>query len=217
MSRSNLGSRIRQVLHERDMSQAELARLVGVKQQTISYICTHEGGADSSRYAVRIAEILGVNPGWLQSGRGGKHDPMVRIELEGVELSVSRVPLLKTEDIPGFLKGDKGVVRRQLMTDGDVGNRSFAVEIEGESMRPVFNAGDRVVIDPDKAAEPGDFVCALVGEAITFRKYRSRGTDADGTDLFDLVPLNDDWPTVRSESGAQVLGVMTEHRTYRRK
>ena len=121
MPRSTLGSRIKAVLSERQMSQAELARLVGVKQQTISYICTHEGGAESSRYAGRIAEVLGVNPNWLQTGRGGKHDPLVRIELAGVELSVSRVPLLKTEDIPGFLEGNKVDPRRQLRTDGDVG------------------------------------------------------------------------------------------------
>ena len=104
MPRSTLGSRIKSVLSERQMSQAELARLVGVKQQTISYLCTHEGGAGSSRYSARIAEVLGVNPNWLQSGRGGKLDPLVRIELEGVELSVARVPMLKTEDSPGVLK-----------------------------------------------------------------------------------------------------------------
>jgi transcriptional regulator with XRE-family HTH domain len=70
--RSTLGSRIKQVLSEREMSQAELARLVGVKQQTISYICSHEGGAGTSRYAMKIADVLGVNPLWLQSGKGGK-------------------------------------------------------------------------------------------------------------------------------------------------
>lgn len=102
------------------------------------------------------------------------------------------------------------------MTDSEIGERSFAIEIEGESMRPMFKPGDRVVINPDQAVEPGDFVCALVAEStITFRKYRSRGTDANGRVLFDLVPLNDDWPTIRSESGAEVIGVMTEHRTYR--
>lgn len=36
---STLGSRIRDVLEQKGMSQAELARLVGVKQQTIHYLC----------------------------------------------------------------------------------------------------------------------------------------------------------------------------------
>jgi SOS-response transcriptional repressor LexA len=98
------------------------------------------------------------------------------------------------------------------MTDGETGNRSFAIQIEGDSMRPTFRAGDRVVIDPDLKPEPGDFVCATVSDGMTFRKYRARGVDQ-----FELVPLNDDWPTIRSESGAVVIGVMTEHRTYRKR
>lgn len=211
--RETLGSRIKDVLSEIHMTQAELARLVGVKQQTISYICSHSDGAESSRYTVRIAEILGVNPAWLQSGTGEKHDPVVRIQVNGIELLVARVPLLDYEDVSGYLAGETlHKARRELMTDAKTGGRSFAIEIHGESMEPLFREGDRVVIDPDLHPEPGDFVCAGVGGLITFRKYRAKGVDR-----FELVPLNQDWPTTDSTDGAEIIGVMTEHRTYRRR
>lgn len=209
---AELGARIRQVLIEKGLTQSQLARLVGVKQQTISYICSPDSPASTSRYAPKIASILGVNPQWLQSGEGGKYDPMVRIELEGIELSVQRVPFLQHHHVRPFVAGQPTDTRQGLMTDAKAGARAFAVEIDGDSMRPLFRPGDRVVIDPDLRAEPGDFVLAEIDGAITFRKYRARTDNS-----FELTPMNDDWPVVKSEAGVEVLGVMVEHRSYRKR
>jgi SOS-response transcriptional repressor LexA len=209
---AQLGARIRQVLSEKNLTQAQLARLVGVKQQTISYICATDSPASTSRYATKIAQVLGVNPSWLQSGEGGQHDPSVRIEMEGVELTVRRVPLVASRDAPALLEGKDAFVKKAgLMTDAKTGPRAFAVEIDGDSMRPLFRPGDRIVVDPDLTAEPGDFVVAQVQGAVTFRKYRARA-DAE----FELAPMNDDWPVVKSDhDSVKVLGVMVEHRSYR--
>lgn len=210
----SLGSRIKQILDEKGMSQSQLARLVGVKQQTISYICSPENPASTSRYATKIAEALGVNPVWLQTGDGGQYNPVVRIEVEGVSVLLKRIPLLRTEEVLPFLDGTHSTTKKgiEVMTDSEVSKGAFAIEIEGDSMKPTFKAGDRVVIDPNIAPEPGDFVAAAVGPAITFRKFRSRTFDS-----FELVPLNDDWPTIRSDNGeARILGVMAEHRSYRK-
>jgi SOS-response transcriptional repressor LexA len=156
--------------------------------------------------------VLGVNPAWLQSGEGDQFDPMVRIELEGVLLTVVRVPLLAPTEVVAFIASGENKNKRLMMTDSEVGNGSFAVEIEGESMAPTFKQGDRAVIDPMLAAEPGDFVAAHIGGAVTFRKFRQREA---GT--FELVPLNSDWPTVSSkDTEIKMLGVMVEHRSYRK-
>jgi SOS-response transcriptional repressor LexA len=209
---ADLGARIRKVLSEKNLTQSQLARLVGVKQQTVSYICSPDSPATTSRYATKIAQVLGVNPAWLQSGEGDQFDPMVRIELEGVLLSVVRVPLLAPSDVAPFLKTGENTNKRVMMTDSDIGKNAFAIEIEGESMAPTFKQGDRVVIDPSVAAEPGDFVAASIGGAVTFRKFRQREAG-----VYELVPLNSDWPTANSkETGIQILGVMIEHRSYRK-
>ena len=212
---AEFGARIRSVLEQKGLSQSQLARLVGVKQQTISYICAPDSPATTSRYTSKIAQALGVNPTWLEYGQGDQHDPMVRIELEGVELQVRRVPLLRTPEQVLEHTGGSGAkgIGMSLMTDANIGKKAFAVEIVGNSMEPVFKPGDRVVVDPQIEPEPGDFVAALVRGAITFRKYRSRGGG-----LFDLVPLNNDWPVESSDQvDIQVLGVMAEHRSYRHK
>lgn len=66
------GERVRLLLQERGISQAELARRVGTKQQTISYLVKGNGAAQTSRYSAKIADILGVNPLWLQTGEGSQ-------------------------------------------------------------------------------------------------------------------------------------------------
>lgn len=53
----------------------------------------------------------------------------------------------------------------------------------------------------------------------TFKKYRVRGIAVDGSEVFELVPLNDNYPVMRSdEHELTVIGTMVEHRRkFRRK
>jgi len=99
-------------------------------------------------------------------------------------------------------------------TDQDLSDWAFALDVEGLSMLPDFRPGDRIVVDPEIAPNPGDFVIARNGtEQATFKKYRPRGIDASGNMVFELVPLNDDYPTLRSDTEQlTVIGVVTEHR-----
>ena len=86
-------------------------------------------------------------------------------------------------------------------------------------MLPEYRPGDRVIIDPNVTPQPGDCVVAKNGDdEATFKKYRPRGIDAQGRLVFELVPLNDDYPTIRSDvTPAHIVGTMVEHRKYRRR
>jgi SOS-response transcriptional repressor LexA len=107
----------------------------------------------------------------------------------------------------------------EYVDDGGLSRWTFGLEIEGNSMMPEFKPGDRVIIDPELAPNPGDYVVAKnTREEATFKKYRPRGMDKNGHMVFELVPLNDDYPTMRSDiEHLEVIGVMVEHRKkYRR-
>ena len=85
-------------------------------------------------------------------------------------------------------------------------------------MTPEFQEGDTILIDPDVTPTPGDYVVAKNddGEA-TFKKYRSRGLNEHGEPVIELVPLNEDYPSLRSDrTPLQVIGTMMEHRRYRK-
>ncbi len=105
------------------------------------------------------------------------------------------------------------------MTDMDWSQYTFALRIEGDSMEPDFKAGDVIVIDPEIEPAPGEFVVATNGDhEATFKKYRPTGIGLYGVDSFELTPLNNDYPSVKStEIPLKILGTMVEHRIYRRK
>ena len=100
-----------------------------------------------------------------------------------------------------------------------VSDHTFALVIEGTSMAPEFQPGDKVVIDPALAPRPGDLVVAKreKDQEATFKKYRLRAQDERGRDVIELVPLNLDWPTllIDADSPGLIVGIMVEHRRYR--
>lgn len=120
-----------------------------------------------------------------------------------------------TEAVDSFHPGDAD---DWLLTDLELSGLAFALQIKGDSMLPEFNPGDRVIIDPDVAPQPGDFVVAKNGhEEATFKKYRPRSVDANGNTIFELVPLNEDYASIRSDiTPVKIVGTMVEHRKYRR-
>ncbi len=100
--------------------------------------------------------------------------------------------------------------------DTSASPRAFFLQIKGDSMYPEFRDGDRVLIDPDVKPQPGEYVAAKYGRQQTlFRKYRLHGVDSSGKDIFELVALNEDHPTLRSDE--QALSVIGTTRELRRK
>lgn len=211
---STLGSRIRDVLEQKGMSQAELARLVGVKQQTIHYLCHPKSAGQMSRHAVKIAEVLGVNPAWLQSGEGDANDPLARGS--GQE-QMFNVPVIRYEDIEAHLNGGRVSPMLRIVSDVPIGDGMFALQVEGNSMTPLFQPGDKILVDPGVEPHPGDYVVAEVNGTVVFRKYRPRQIAAHGQEYFELSPMNDDFPSVRSDNtDIKILGTVVEHRRYRK-
>lgn len=103
-----------------------------------------------------------------------------------------------------------------------VGPRAFALEIRGDSMAPEFHPGDRVIVDPDLAPLPGDYVVAKLHDEheATFKKFRPRpGAGKDKTGTIELVPLNPDWPvlTIGRDRPGKIVATMVEHHRYRRR
>ena len=98
--------------------------------------------------------------------------------------------------------------------------RAFALVVEGESMIDEFYPGDIVIVDPEVAPRPGDYVVAKMAseDPVMFRKYRPRGMDKGGKPIVELAPLNEDYPAtvIDSKSLGLVIGTMVEHRKYRR-
>lgn len=207
---------------------ADLARALGVSYQGVKRAEEGKSKSFTAKNNSKAAEFLGVDADWLASGTTAVVKPK---QIATYDTNVSqappgtgtRIPIISAvqagmwkEIVDSFQAGD---AHDWLTTDQRVSSYSFALEISGDSMEPDFVAGDRVIIDPDLKPQPGDFVVARNGrEEATFKKFRPRGVDANGQEVFELVPLNDDYPTMRSDQEpARIVGTMIEHRKYRRR
>lgn len=49
------------------------------------------------------------------------------------------------------------------------------LKVEGDSMTPLINEGDIIIVRQQEDADPGDIVVALVGEMTTVKRLRGRG------------------------------------------
>ena len=175
-----------------------------------------------SAAARKIENVFGLPEYWMDTDHERAPQPFDQNVISAPP-DTRRIPVLSyvqagqmTEMRSPFSTGD---VFEYLMTDLDLSEYAFGLVIRGDSMTPEFNEGDRALFDPALQPRPGDFVVAKNGdEEATFKKYRPRGTSVTGQEVFELAPLNDDYPTLRSDTQQlTIIGVMVEHRRYRRK
>jgi transcriptional regulator with XRE-family HTH domain len=59
--------RLKRAMFLAEIGQGELARKIGVTQQTIQYLCKN---GKRSVHTVEISKVLGVSPDWLATGEG---------------------------------------------------------------------------------------------------------------------------------------------------
>ena len=197
---------------ELGLTQTELAEKAGTTQQAIVQL--ESGKTKRPRYLPELAKALKCDADWLMNG--GAFMPMV-------EVNSRRVPLISY--VQAGALAEKNPIEafdgslEYILTDLDVSQHTFALRIEGDSMEPDFKAGDVIIVDPEVEPTPGEFVVAKNGGTqATFKKYRPTWVDPLGCQHFELVPLNDDYPVINSDhQPLTIIGVMIEHRIYRRK
>lgn len=203
---------------EREGGKAPAGRRLGYKDGAFVGQMLRGERPITEKTVAAVHALLGY-AGWFDSQSGQERQ---QSNVSPAPIGARSVPVISAiqagmwcEIVDQFQPGDAD---EYLMTDLELSAHAFALTIRGDSMLPEFNPGDRVIIDPDVAPHPGDFVAAKNGEQeATFKKYRPRGMDASGNMVFELVPLNDDYPTLRSDiEPIRIVGTMVEHRKYRR-
>lgn len=155
------------------------------------------------KLARKLESELGLEPGCLDLPDVGG---------SGIEVTTAgqhRVPLLPWE----FVNNPNGANPLEiLLTNMNLSPGSFAAKIIDQSMSPMFNVGDHIIVDPGIAPSPGDFVIASSPDGAVFRRYRLVSKDR-----FLLVPLNEDFPVLEGSDEVVIIGVMVEHRIYRQR
>lgn len=198
----------------RGMSREDLAEKLGVSLASISRI---ESGQQQPREDLlkKILVVFQMKPADFY-GEFSNVSP--------AEIGAVRVPVLDYAQAGLFSGADlssriEEFSAEVILTNGDHSGMAYALVIKGDSMLPLFKEGDMVLIDPAVTPGPGDYVVAKEkGGEVAFRKYRAVGINDSGTELFELMPLNNDYASFRSDVvPVEILGTMMEHRTYRKR
>lgn len=214
----SFSDRVKARMLELGIRQIDLHHMTGVSKAGVNKWCNLDVVPAGDSF-MKLCRALQCSPDWLVTGKGTPNEGNVSV----ADMGSTKIPIInyvqagcwtesaECRELDGSIK--------YITTDLDVGGRTFAVEIQGDSMLPEFSEGDVVLIDPDEPHHPGDFVVAKNGEhEATFKKYKPRGYNAEGHEWFELVPLNDNYPPMRSDiCQIKIIGTMVEHRRYRRR
>jgi SOS-response transcriptional repressor LexA len=198
----------------RDGKQAAVAH--GWKYDTYK---NHESGARGLKrsQAEVYAKAFRVSVSWLLTGEvaGAALDPVLtRVPIRVVPL----MELISIEQLKAVARGGPPVGVSDVPVDAgeDITPRTLAIRVEDTSMRcsgrESLEPGDTVLFAPEASLEPGCIVLAIVGDEAVIRKYRPALRGARATE-FSLVPLNEDFPTIRTSiaDGSEIVGRAIRH------
>lgn len=208
---------VREKMQAQNIRQDDMAETMGKTQGAIGHWLTGRRMPNVNEVAQMI-NITGVNKVIL-NGDGTIEDFVPNVSVTQVKDSYS-YPLISS--IQAGVWTESCDFRDSLGYDYidseiDAGENGFFLRVSGMSMEPKFSEGDLVLIDVRKRPHPGDFVAAVNGNGeATLKRYRELGElSPSGNPHFELVPLNQDFPTLSSmKQDIRIIGVAVEHRSY---
>ena len=177
---ATLSERLTSLMNEKGISQAELARLIGIKQPSVFKILS--GETRNPKNILEIAAALNVDPHWLKTGEGDP-DPSyrivevsepqnpntVRIDILDVEASAGNGAYLSPTE-QGLLSQEFDLTFfRQQFGRADAKHLKL-ITVKGDSMAPTLESGDLLYVDISENYFAADGLYVFTFDGQTFIK-----------------------------------------------
>ena len=177
---TTLSERLTALMADKGLSQAELARMIGVKQPSIFKILS--GQTLNPKNILEIATALNVDPHWLKTGEGDP-DPSyrivevsepqnpntVRIDILDVEASAGNGAYLSPTE-QGLLSQEFDLTFfRQQFGRADAKHLKL-ITVKGDSMAPTLESGDLLYVDISENYFASDGLYVFTFDGQTFIK-----------------------------------------------
>lgn len=207
----SIGQRISKLMLDMDVSNAKLARMIGVSRPTIGNWIEGKS-APTGENLTNLANALKVDPNWLMSGKESQVrldnnvDISQKIPFDGRPIPViSWVAAGSFGPIATVLKDAE--IDEYLPPIKECGKNGYGLVVTGISMSPKFEPEDRIYVNPDfqvSDLKTGDLVivsCTGDNEA-TFKQLIIEGTTKY------LKPLNPKWDEqiIKLTEGCRLVG-----------
>ncbi|UWZ92705.1 helix-turn-helix transcriptional regulator [[Pasteurella] aerogenes] len=172
---NTLGERIEKAMNEKGLKRKELADALSISTMAVGDLINNK--TKKPRYLVEIADILGVDPKWLQTGKGE-----ITINTPGKEEKSDDIVfnMLNVEASAGFgSNGDIIQVIRQIKYNPEQYYELYRgmnpdnieiISVKGDSMAPTFYHGDLLFIDVSVQEYDGDGIYVFTYDSYTFVK-----------------------------------------------
>lgn len=214
---TSLGERIQQKMNELDITQEQLADMVGISQNSISKII--RGVTQRSKSTPRIAKALGVSEIWLVYGdqvpTTNEVFPIPNTDtINTYNNAGGLVPVISWVAAGSFsnieaLPADELV--KWVPCPVPHGPSTFALKVVGISMenpngKPSFEDGDIIYIDPERCPENKSFVIVTL-DGSSQATFKQLIIELDGK---YIQPLNPNWheKIIKINGNATINGVV---------
>lgn len=204
--------RIKAARRHAGFTQAQLAKLVGIDQASISDL--ERGRSQRSSYNASIAKACGVSAIWIESGSG----PMVSETTEQSNVKdvvqpqmLYRYPVISWVSAGSWEEAVQpypdGFSDRYEISDYDSKGPAFWLEVKGDSMTAPAGVsvpeGMMILVDTEADVKPGKLVIAKLpaSNEATFKKLVEDGG------VRYLKPLNPAYKMVECDENCRIIGV----------
>lgn len=209
----------------------ERAKTLGLTQEKAASLMGFESQSSVSQYLlgkmrlnfdaiVKFSRLLGCHPSDI--------NPKLATVFDGIREKIvanavlaneeqKQIPIVSIEEVAAWINGPRSSERASegvYMTGlHNLPESAFAMRVQGNSMCPEFSENDEILVNPEIQPDPGMLCVAQAGDKILFRKLRVVGFNAESHEIYELVPTNKDFPTLRSDIvPVTILGKVVESR-----
>lgn len=223
LMKTTLAERLKEARSARGLTQKALGDLVGVSQAAIQKIET--GKANQTTKLVDIANALGVMPDWLSSGEGPMHNgakyPVAALSANAAS-DIFRVDVLDLTVSAGpgsFMISEFVEVLHAIEFTTEharslFGNRTHhdvkVMTVDGDSMCPTIQSGDRLFFDVSVRGFKVDGVYAFVfGQHFHVKRLQMQGLQL--AVLSDNPAYKDWYVTEENQDQLYIMGKALIH------
>ncbi|EGI73239.1 regulatory protein Cro [Pseudoalteromonas distincta] len=156
----SVGERIKKRRVELGLTQANLAELAGIIQQSLQKI--ESGSTKNPRNLKALADALDCTPEFLQFGIAESINSNVS---PGPDIK-STVPLISWVQAGAWseINEIRECDAERFMCPVNASSKTFALRVQGVSMEPKFYEGDLIFVDPEAECIHGSYVVARLDD-----------------------------------------------------
>jgi SOS-response transcriptional repressor LexA len=201
MKKTKIGKILNQLMAEKKIRAAELARQIGLPQPTIHRIATGAIEHPHLSSLEPIARFFSISVEQLKG-----HDLIPALD------KVSKVPLLTwAQAVDWPLNKDEIDGRELIFTDANVGLNAYALKVNDVSMDPVFPKNTLLIADPDKEFKDRSYVVAKLSST-SDPIFRQLLIDANDYYLKALSPDFDQYKMTYLNKNDNILSIVVQAR-----